>query len=137
MVYQSLVAGAKGIFYFTYNGSQFKLYNSPQGMRNVNNVNDELKKLAPILLSDSLKHSDLQVFSDNNIKSRQFIYKNQLYVILVNLNNKFGNIAMSTRSSKPLIKVESFFSGIFKNVSGGMYYEELEPFGRRVYKVIF
>lgn len=133
MVYQSIIAGAKSLLFFTYHGTQYHLYESPEGLRNIKKITTELNRIAPILLSDQVKNDRVKREKNNKLRSRLFRYQQKNYYFVVNLTRK--PVVLKATIKKAHNNSLSIFSEnrLIKLVNK-RFIDKIEALGIRIYQ---
>lgn len=133
MTYQSIVAGSKGLLFFTYSGSQFKLYKSPEGLKNIKKITNELQIVSQIILSDRPKSHTIKYKKKPQIKTRVFKYQQQSYLFVVNIMRESATIDVSIAR-----KTNGTVSVLFEDrdivMEDNKFTETIEPLGVRIYQ---
>ena len=103
MTYQSLLAGVKGIIFFTYEGSEGSIVENPELWNSVKSLVPEIKQLTPILLNGKFKQRET---NDPELLAGQWTYQNKVYLVAINTSSKAHSIDIkiprSTITVKPL-----------------------------------
>lgn len=130
MTYLAIVHGAKGIFYYTYHGSQYYIKDSPKHWSDLKRIVSELKELQPILLSPD--RLDSKIWIDNN--SIHFSVKEVggvKYIIAVNPTKKTYDVVFGGLSDISDMKV-LFESREVKIIDGTMK-DYFSPYDVHIY----
>ena len=85
MTYQSVIAGAKGIIYYTYRDSGWYLKEHPNLWRGIQSLVPEIKQLSPMLLNGDLTQVETNA---NNILAGIWINNGEAIVIALNLSSE-------------------------------------------------
>ncbi|SRR5579883_3195274 len=88
MTYQALLAGAKGIIYYTYRDQSWYLPEHRKLWEGLKSIASEIKILSPILLDGNLQEVNTRI---NNILAGIWIYKNQTIAIVINTSDIHKN----------------------------------------------
>lgn len=80
MTYQALLAGAKGIIYYTYFDDTWRLWEHPDLWNNLKNLVPELNAISPILLEGDLREVEL----GENVSAGIWVSKDQGLAAIVN-----------------------------------------------------
>ena len=103
MTYQSLLAGVKGIIFFTYEGSEGSIVENPELWNSVKSLVPEIKQLTPILLNGKFKQRET---NDPELLAGQWTYQNKVYLVAINTSSKAHSIdikiPLSTITVRPL-----------------------------------
>ncbi|MGL5924163.1 hypothetical protein [Chroococcidiopsis sp.] len=116
MAYQSLLAGAKGIIFYAFQGDVWSLESHRSLWKGVKSLAPEIKQLSPTLLSGSFKQISTGV---EGTLAGVWIYQNQATVVAINTAN---NSSKSVSLTLPLTNVQSV-SPMFANRPSGMVLE--------------
>lgn len=121
MVYDAVLNGADGIFYFTFNYEKQPLpHIKPELWARVHNVNKELAKLLPVLEKGKIIPCPVDTAYPLVVQTR--IYKNHRYTILAN------------RSDKPVSTPPSFLTKTYKPLFGTSKTPQVPPYAVWVLK---
>jgi hypothetical protein len=80
MTYQTLLAGAKGIIYYTYFDDSWRLWEHPDLWNNLKDLVPEINAISPILLDGHLREIEL----GENVSAGIWVSKNQGLAVIVN-----------------------------------------------------
>jgi hypothetical protein len=80
MTYQALLAGAKGIIYYTYFDDSWRLWEHPDLWNNLKNLVPELNGISPILLDGELR----EIEQGENVSAGIWVIKDQGLAAIVN-----------------------------------------------------
>jgi hypothetical protein len=72
MTYLAIVQGAKGIFYYTYHGSQYFIKESPRHWENLKAVVKELRAIYPLLISPEINSIERSIMLEGSSQSSLF-----------------------------------------------------------------
>ena len=72
MTYLAIAQGAKGIFYYTYHGSQYFIKESPQHWENLKAIVKELTTIYPLLISPEAKDFEFNIAERDSNQSSLF-----------------------------------------------------------------
>ena len=133
-VYQSLVHGAVGIYYYSFSDPSWYLPDTNL-WASIKEINKEIAFLAPILLSEPMRKATWNVQSNPDVDWVMASIDKETYVIAVSIDtnksttlsipvpsNVKGNITPLFNRGKPLIK-------------DGRIIDEIEPLGTRIYVI--
>lgn len=145
MTYLALVSGARGIFYFTYHGSQYFIKDSPQHWEDLKSLVGEMRDIYPLLISHELGKSTMNAsFSGTNRSSffwtvRQVTEGNSLiragtYVMVVNGANSSGTAAFELKQNDA-----GTVSVVLENrvlaVTDGSFSDSFAPYEVHIYRL--
>jgi hypothetical protein len=85
MTYQSLLAGVKGIIFYTYEGNEGSIVENPELWNSVKSLVPEIKQLTPILLNGKFKKLET---NDPELLAGQWTYQNKVYLVAINTSSK-------------------------------------------------
>jgi|GEM_PF-832093 hypothetical protein len=99
LTYLSVVHGARGVFYFCFQGGEYHIKNHPELWANIKNIVNELNQIYPLLLAPDTKNIPISIDSpdihyslkkvDKNLQTKtNGIIKKGYYLIAVNGTNK-------------------------------------------------
>lgn len=133
MTYQTLLAGAKGILYYTYFDGAWSLPEHPELWEQLKSLVPEIKEISPILLEGDLKEIDLGV---ENVYAGIWVSKDQALAAIVNTSyNKNEKVAMELpvgfTSAEPMFANRS--SGMI--VKDGKLSGSIEPLEVHIYSL--
>lgn len=136
MAYQSLAAGVKGLTAFAYHAGEFKLYESPEGLKNAKRLTEELRVLAPVLLADAPAKAPLAVDKNDALRWRAFVHGGKRYLLAVNLSRAKTTLSASAAEGEKLpAEAKVLSDNRTLAIKDGKLSEELEPQGVRVYEL--
>ena len=135
MTYQSIVSGAKGLLFFTYHGTQFRLYESPQGLKNIKRLTTELNKLSPVFLSPTVKPGFIAKNKNPSIRTKTFKLQNKYYLFIVNLSRKPLKINLKI-SKKPKSITEVSSSRVI-HLKNQKLIDKLDAIGVNIYQMTY
>lgn len=98
MTYQSLIAGVKGIIYFTYYDGYWNFLEYPKLWQQMQSLVPEIKQLSPMLLEGNYQEINL---GSKNVLSGVWTLQNRGFVILVNTDRDHSqeiSLALPTKS---------------------------------------
>ena len=111
MTYQALLAGVKGIIYYTYHDGAWDLPQYPDLWEGIQSLVPEINNLSPILLEGDLKEIDTGV---ENVLAGVWILENQALAIIINTSpEKSAEISIEL----PTNKARAIFSNRYDNLS--------------------
>jgi hypothetical protein len=110
MTYASLLNGVKGIIYYSYSIDEDKWYlpEHEDLWNGIKSLAPEVKKLSPVLLEGKLTKLDTQL---DNLQAGQWVYKDSLYVVVINTSSTDTITASLTISDKVLSQAQPLFPG--------------------------
>lgn len=121
MTYQALLAGTKGILYYTYHDSSWHLPDNPDLWEGVKSLVPELKSISPLLLDGEFQKIDTKM---SNIVAGIWTRDNQGVAVVVNSNyGKPREVALEL----PIAVREA--RSMFQNRPAGMAVKERKLFG--------
>jgi len=135
MVYQSIVAGAKGLTSFAYDAGRFDLFKTEQGMKNVKKITSELRTLSPILLSLTPKESPLSVEKNQSIRTRIFLHKGNKYLFAVNMTYAATTLTAKPTKGQLPAKIKLLSDERMLTTTENKLSDKIEPLGVRVYEI--
>jgi hypothetical protein len=133
MVYQSLVAGATGLFYFAYAWQGLLADNAPDIWAALGPINLEVASLAPVLLDGVSPSGPVRVRARRNVRTLVREWSGSTYVIAVNMARARAPIEVDfgVESSGAVVSV---LDDRPLTVLEGVITDTLEPHGVRVYR---
>lgn len=136
--YQSVAAGAKGVFYYAYRDSH-GYHCNPKNKKAewVKKLNAELTRLSPVLLSDEPKTPPVAVEKVDGILSKVFVHEGKAYVIVVNLKDAEPVTVTVTPAAGGKLPAEArvLFEDRAVKTADGKLSEQIEANGVRVYEL--
>jgi hypothetical protein len=132
MTYQALLAGAKGIIYYTYFDDGWSLWEHPQLWNGLKSLVPEINVIAPILLEGNLKKTDL----GENISAGIWVSKNRGLVAIVNTSYDLSTkvtIKLPDGFSKAQSKFRVRSSSMF--VKNGNLHDSVKPLEVKIYEL--
>lgn len=72
MTYLAIASGAKGIFYYTFHGSQYFIKDSPEHWESLKTIVKELKTIYPLLVASEIKDFKIGSTEDGDEKESLF-----------------------------------------------------------------
>ncbi|MCP5367566.1 MAG: hypothetical protein H6907_16640 [Hyphomicrobiales bacterium] len=134
MTYQAIAAGARGLFYFTYTGSQFHLTKSPTGLENVRRLLAELNPLTPLFLAPDPARAPARVVAAGGTVSRVFEHDGSAWVLVVNTGRKVVGFTVRGTSGKLPARVSLPLEDRVLETVDGALPDRLEPLAVRLYR---
>jgi hypothetical protein len=133
MVYQSLVAGATGLFYFSYDWRGLLVDNAPDVWAALGPINLEVASLAPVLLDGVSPSAPVRVRAHRNVRTLVREWSGGTYVIAVNMGRGPAPIEvdLGVENSRAVVSV---LDDRALAVLEGVVTDTLEPLGVRVYR---
>jgi hypothetical protein len=104
MTYQALLAGVKGIIFYTYKDDQNSIIENPDLWASLKSLTPEIKQLTPVLLNGKLT----EIKTNNpELLAGQWTYKNKIYLITINTSSIQAypialEVSRSTTIAQPL-----------------------------------
>lgn len=80
MTYQALLAGVKGILFYTYDDGESRIRDNPDVWNRVKSMVPEINKLSPVLLEGTLTKLDTQV---DDLFAGQWTHGSSVYVVVL------------------------------------------------------
>jgi hypothetical protein len=105
MTYQALIAGARGIIYYTYRDSTWYLPEHSDLWEGIKSLVPEIKTLSPILIHGKLQQINTEL---SNILAGVWKYKNQYVVIVIN-TDEFQSKQVSIKLSNGITYAKPMF----------------------------
>ncbi|MEG4282808.1 hypothetical protein QUB68_06740 [Microcoleus sp. A006_D1] len=133
MTYQALLAGSKGILYYTYHDSAWHLPNHPDLWEGVKSLVPELKVISPLLLEGDFQKIDTKM---SNIVAGIWVGEDQAVAVVVNSN--YGKSReVSLELPIEVREARSMFQGRPSGMSlkGGKLFGSLKPLEVHVYRL--
>ena len=107
MTYQSLLAGVKGIIFYTYDDNESSIVENPELWNSMKSLVPEIKQLTPVLLNGKFKKLET---NHPELLAGQWTYQNKVYLVAINTSsNKAYPITMKT--PRPTIVAKPLFPG--------------------------
>jgi hypothetical protein len=132
MVYQALVAGATGIYYFSYEWQGILEQRDPTLWQYLGVINRQVAALAPALLEGVNAGSEVAVRSSPWLRTRAMAYDGRTIVLAVNLREEPAAIELKGRCGAAA-GAEVLFEGRGLPSSGGSVLDSLPAYGVRAY----
>lgn len=132
MTYQALLAGAKGVIYYTYFDDGWSLWEHPHLWNGLKSLVPEINAIAPILLEGNLKRIDL----GENISAGIWVSKNWGLAAIVNTSfdlSKKVTIELPNGFSKAQSKFSVRSSSMF--VKNGNLHDSIKPLEVKIYEL--
>jgi len=140
-VWMGLIRGSRGIIYFVH---QFKpvfreaaLLDNPEMLQAVTDINRQIRDLAPVLNSPTLK-DQLMVrvsASDANIAAMVKHHDRATYVFAANLCNAPSHAIFTTRSTNPGASAECLGESRNLAVQAGNFTDDFVPYAVHLYRI--
>ncbi|MBD2387483.1 hypothetical protein [Cylindrospermum sp. FACHB-282] len=108
MTYQALIAGVKGILFYTYDDDENFIRDHPDIWNQVKSITPEIKKLTPVLLEGNLTKINTK-FDD--LLAGQWIHDSGIYLILINTSNRETRQVALKIPAKAKGPAQALFSG--------------------------
>lgn len=134
MTYQALLAGTKGILYYTYHDSSWHLPDYPDLWEGVKSLVPEVKSISPLLLDGDFQNIDTKM---SNIVAGIWTNNNQGIAVVVNSN--YGKPrAVALELPIAVREVRSMFQNrpAGMEVKEGKLFGSIEPLDVHVYRLI-
>ena len=84
MTYQALLAGVKGIIFYTYDDNESSIMENPELWNSVKSLVPEIKQLTPILLNGKFKKLET---NDPELLAGKWTYQNKVYLVAINTSS--------------------------------------------------
>lgn len=108
MTYQALLAGVKGIIYYTYYDIENSIIENSNLWNGVKNIVPEIKKLNPILLNGKLTKINTRV---PDLLAGMWTYQDHIYVMAINTSHKNVKKVSIQLPSQRVGEAKSMFPG--------------------------
>jgi hypothetical protein len=131
LTYLAIVHGAKGIFYYTYKGSKYKIKEHEGIWNGLKRIISELKYIYPLLTVKNVSH---KLRSNKEIDFIVKEFNKKKYIIAVNKINKpiealfWGKTLLKKR-------VRVLFENRILNIKDGILRDHFDPYGVHVYLI--
>ncbi|MFQ4142450.1 hypothetical protein [Chlorogloeopsis sp. ULAP02] len=135
MTYQALLAGVKGIIFYTYDNPASRLRENPDLWNMVKSLAPEIKKLSPVLLKGNFTPLKTK-FQD--VLAGQWTYGDRNYVVVLNTSDSKTKLLSLSIPTKGKFRATPLFSDrpsgmIYKN---GELYGEIKPEDVHIYQLL-
>lgn len=162
MTFLSIIYGAKGIFYFTFTGSQYQILKSPGHWEGLKKIVAELNRLYPLLMVPTIPHYNAPGWSDyghvrvdviegpqrddrgllpvhiaeKTLARDVGLLKAGTYFIAANATNTIVKVRFSPngRSWPPKGMVDVIAEERRLKVDGEVFYDTFQPYDVHIYK---
>ena len=161
MTFLSIIYGAKGIFYYTFTGSEYQIMKSPQHWEDLKKIVAELNRLYPLLLVPTVPHYNAPGWPDYgsvkvdiiegpqrddngllpvHIAEKQLMkdtdkFTTGKYYIVANSTDKKVRAKFSFASaSRQNVTFDVLGEGRSLSGIGGAFSDTLEPYGIHIYR---
>ncbi|MEG3925469.1 hypothetical protein [Microcoleus sp. D3_18a_C4] len=133
MTYQAILAGAKGIIYYTYYDRQWSLPEHPELWLGIKSLVPEMQAISSFLLDGDLKNIETGV---KNLLAGIWLYQNQTLAVVINTSyDRIGEVAITlpenVREARQIFPDRA--SGM--SVKNGQLTGSLNPLDVRVYSL--
>jgi len=132
-IYQSLVHGAIGIFYYSMNDPSWNLAQSDLWEKTLQ-MNREMKALAPVLLSEAMRRETWNVKSNPAVDAVAAVVNGETWVLAVNVSDKEADLSVALPAG-----AKGAVSAVFGRgkpvLKDGKIVDSIEALGSRVYVV--
>ncbi|MBL8026977.1 MAG: discoidin domain-containing protein [Fibrobacteres bacterium] len=135
MVYQSLVAGVRGLTFWAYTSGEFNLPKTTQGMANVRKITAEISKLSPILLADN--PSTINLSPGNSIvRTRELHLNGKTFLFAVNMTYAAQSLTVKANTLSRVIKsITRLSDSVSLPIVSESLTESIEALGVRLYEI--
>ena len=145
MTYLAIARGARGIFYFTYHGSQYFIKDSPLHWENLKTIVGELKAIYPILVGPEVQESVISI-SMTGVSQSSFLWTVRqvtegnsfiqpgTYLIVVNGGNHSGTATFELKHHS-ISSVRVVLEKRVIATSNGFFSDHLEPYEVHIYSL--
>jgi len=133
MVYQGLVQGAGGVFFYRHCQEDERHIQPAELWREVQTLARELAQLAPVLVQPSYDAEPRQV--GRGIEAIVKAYEDTIYVFAVNIDNQPRRFEMRMAGLPPVNQAEIVYGLADPVLGSGRLLAELEPLGMAVYRL--
>jgi hypothetical protein len=135
MAFQAIAAGAGGILFFSYKGSEFDLTRTPQGLANIRRVVADIHELVPMLLSPSPEEPPIRFLSMPGLVSRSFVYGGAVWLLVVNSERREMGFSAQLRTDIMPAEISVPAEGRSLNSRNGQLEETLGALEVRLYRI--
>lgn len=137
MTFLAVAAGAKGLMYFTYRGSQFRLEGSRNGLQNILRITWQLRRAMPMLLAERRSRvSGLTVSENAQVRTAFFLTAKATRVLLVNVSRSEQIVRISTHHTARPEQIVDFFDDRQLILVGDQIIVTLPPLGVRLLSLL-
>ncbi|MEK6796365.1 MAG: carbohydrate binding domain-containing protein [Spirochaetota bacterium] len=130
-IYQSLIHGAVGIFYYSVNDPGWNLIKSDLWEK-TKQMNSEMNTLAPVLLSDAMRHATWNVKSNPDVDFAIAVVDAVTYALAVNVSEKEAAVSIPLPAGAKGA-VSALFGRGKPVLKEGRIVDTIEPLGTRAY----
>lgn len=133
MTYQAILAGAKGIIYYTYYDAKWSLQEHPDLWRGMKSLVPEMQAISSFLLEGDLKAIDPGV---KNLLAGIWVHQNQSLAVVINTSyDRIANVAI--KLPKNVKEARPMFPHLGSNMSvkNGQLTGSFNPLDVRVYSL--
>lgn len=107
MTYQALLAGVKGIIFYTYEDNENSIVENPALWNSVKSLVPEIKQLTPVLLNGKFKK--LQT-NNPELLAGQWTYQNKVYFVAINTSSS-KVLPINVKTPQPTTIAKPLFYG--------------------------
>lgn len=135
MTYQSILAGVKGILFFTYDDSENFIRNDDKLWRQLKSISSEIAKLNPVLINGAFTKL---ITEDKELLAGQWKYQNSYYVIVINTSQtKTLTTSIKTSIKKGIARPLFSSNPSSMNLSNARLNGSIKPEDVHIYQVVY
>jgi|WetSurMetagenome_2_1015567.scaffolds.fasta_scaffold143696_1 hypothetical protein len=154
MTYLSIIHGAKGIFYYTFTGSQYRILQSPEHWNDLKKIAAELNRLYPLfLLPNAGLKIDIEIaegphkdewgvppvhMAMKHLAKESGELKTGFYIIAANSLDKTVKAVfpISGLGASSMYVVDDFGNGSNLNIKDGIFSDIFKPYEVKIYRMV-